>query len=287
MDGGNDRLRGITSIARDMVVSFVGTSGSSPVIEKFSRVGLKTFIFVDPGNVKEATLTRMAFDHAQIGMPKVDALKEVVLRAHAPGEEPDIHTYACKVEDVPIDIFKGVDLIIAGTDDRHAQNYVSKLAKKLDIPFIAIGFHEDISGGHIQWCVPGDGNACYQCGPIGGRLSDDVADEAANMTAAAGCIIDGLQVDLHAARIAISILERGQDTLMGRFYEAIKHKGYAVVSNHPEYEFGNGLMDALLGDLPTAPKDYAHELRQYLPTGHVIWLEAGADPECPVCGKRQ
>lgn len=282
------RLYGITSIVDEVTVAAIGNSGGSPVYEKIARLGMiKKWILVDPSRVKAATMSRMAFDYQQVGQFKSEALKAILERPFDVGCAPEIETYPCKVEDVPIDVFSDVDLIIAGTDDRHAQNYVSQLAVKLDIPFIAVGFHEDIAGGHAQWRVPGDGNACYQCGPIGGRLSDDISDEAANMTAAAGCIIDGLQVDLHAARIAIAILERGQDTLMGRFYEAIKHKGYAVVTNHPEYEFGKSLMDALLGDLPTAPKDYASELRQYLPTGYVIWLEAGADPECPVCGKRQ
>lgn len=284
MDGG-DRLAGITSIVRKKNVVFVGASGSGPVIEKIGRLAPNSITLIDPGVVKKATLNRMAFTNDQLGQYKVDALKAVIRSTFDANEGPEICAHACKVEEVPKLAFADTDLLVAGTDDRQAQAYVSRLGVELGIPSIQVGFHKNIEGGHFTWRVPGDGNACYHCGPLGGRLSEDISDEEADLSGAPGCIIDGLQVDLQMARTALAILERGQDTLMGRFYEAIKHKGYAVVSNHPEYEFGNSLMDALLGDLPTKPKDYAKELRQYLLTGQVIWMETDADPECAFCGK--
>ena len=154
------RLHGITSMVDEVVVGAIGASGGAPAYEKVGRTGMvKKWVVVDPGKVKAATMSRMAFDYQQIGQFKAEALKTVLERPFDIGCAPEIETYTCKVEDVPVDVFKGIDLIIAGTDDRHAQNYVSRLAKKLNIPFIAVGFHENIAGGHIQWCVPGDGNA--------------------------------------------------------------------------------------------------------------------------------
>lgn len=283
----SDRLKGITSSLSDKNIVFIGASGSGPVIEKIGRLSPKSITLIDPGKVKKATLSRMAFSHRQLGRHKVEALKDVILSTFEDSEGPEVSTHACRVEEAPKEAYATADLLVAGTDDRQAQAYVSRLGVELRIPSIQVGFHENIAGGHFTWRVPGDGNACYHCGPLGARLSDGVSDQEANLTAAPGCIIDGLQVDLHMARTAIAILERGQNTLMGRFYEAVKHKGYAVVWNHPEYEFGNNLMEALLGDLPTEPKDYAQELRQFMLAGQVIWMETDADPECAVCGKRQ
>lgn len=285
--GGGDRLAGVTSVVRAKNIVFVGASGSGPVIEKIARLSPNSITLIDPGIVKKATLSRMAFRNDQLGQLKVDALKFVIRSTFSVDEGPEVRTYARKVEEVPESAFSDADLLVAGTDDRKAQAYVSRLGVELRIPSIQVGFHDNIEGGHFTWRVPGDGNACYQCGPLGARLSEDIRDEQANLSGVPGCIIDGLQVDLHMARTALAILERGQNTLMGRFYEAIKHKGYAVVSNHPEYAFGKSLMDALLGDLPSQPKAYANELRQYLLTGQVIWMETDADPECAICGKRQ
>ena len=65
---------------------------------------------------------------------------------------------------------------------------------------------------------------------------------------------------------------------MGRFFRRMGHRNDIVVRCDPEYGWGNALWDALLGDLPTEPRDYARELRDVaLLTMDTIWLPGSQD----------
>lgn len=278
------RNTGILSDAfHDKVIAFAGASGSSYLIEKIYRQKPKKIVLIDPNLAKHSTLSRTNFAYidAVRPLPKVEALANRLRQVSLPENAPEIICYQRKVENVPSEVFKDCDLLVAGTDNLEAQAFLSDKAVALNIPFVAIGIHEAALGGHILYNVPEDNHACYRCA-FAERFEGD--QNTVNLTGERGNLIDVQSIDMAAGRIMLAILERDQDSLMGRYYEAIRHKGYVVISNHPEYEFGNLLMDALLSDLPKTPKPFAKEFKAYAGfTGFTIWLESAGDPACSIC----
>lgn len=262
----------------------VGSSGGSFLNEKLFRSGIDLMKLVDPGFVKGATLGRTHFTADQIGMAKAEASKQRLEAVFGPGSDQRVEAHVGKIEDMPSNIFDGVDLVIAGTDNRDAQAHTFDEAIKRAIPVVAIGVHAQGRGGHILWHSGEPGHVCYRCA-MAARFDDDDTEEVVNLDGEPANVADVQSIDMEAQRIIQAILDRGRPTLMGRFYERmVKPNGYAVKVNHPDYEYGAMLMDALLADLPTSPKAYAQELKPYLMTGQTIWLSANADPWCSLCG---
>lgn len=278
-----DRQNGIfgTSTSTACILA-VGNSGGSFLNEKLFRSGAHLKLN-DPGYVKAATLGRTHFKYDQIGMTKVEASKQHLEGIFGPESTQKIEAHVGPIEDQPSSIFDNVDLVIAGTDNRDAQAYTFEQAIKRGIPVIAIGVHAQGRGGHILWHSGEPAHSCYRCA-MAARFDDDT-DAAINLDGEPANVADVQSIDMEAQRIGQAILDRGQPTLMGRFYEKmVKPNGYAVKMNHPDYEYGQMLMDALLADLPTSPKAYAQELKPYLLSGQTIWLSASPNPGCSVCG---
>jgi pimeloyl-ACP methyl ester carboxylesterase len=91
-----------------------------------------------------------------------------------------------------------------------------------------------------------------------------------------------------ATKIAVAILERRQDSAMGRFFEGMGDRNDILVRCDPDYAWGQAVWGAVLGDLPKAPKDYARELsEQALLAMDTLWLKGEYDPVCPVCAARR
>jgi hypothetical protein len=66
----------------------------------------------------------------------------------------------------------------------------------------------------------------------------------------------------------------------------MKRRQEIICRCSPEYDWGNSLWDAVLGDLPKAPKDFASELKeQVLFAMDTVWMEAQSQPDCPACGR--
>lgn len=263
-------------------ILIAGVSGGSTLMDKVGRQGPAEMILVDPGYVKFDTLSRMAFsfEDAYQERSKVDAGRSLIESSFAPGQGPRVTIYQDKVEALSESVFQNCDLIVAGTDSLEAQGYLSDLAKRLGIPFVAIGLHAGGKGGHIVYFHPEDNQGCYRC-TLPERFEDK---ENADLAGEPAIITDILSVDMMAMRIILGLLERGQDSAMGRFYQAIAPKGYVVIGNHPDYEYGNSLVSALLADLPQSPKPFAKELKQYaFLSGYTVWLESAPSPRCPIC----
>lgn len=282
------RQQGIfTNSTSHRAILAVGSSGGSFLNEKLFRSGIDLVKLIDPGTVKASTLGRTHFTANQIGMTKVEASKQRLKAIFGPESDQSVEAHVGRIEDMPCSVFDGVDLVIAGTDNRDAQAYTFEQAIKRGIPVVAIGVHAQGRGGHILWHSREQGHVCYRCA-MAARFDGDDTEDMINLDGEPANVADVQSIDMEAQRIIQAILDRGQPTLMGRFYEKmVKPNGYAVKVNHPDYEYGQILMDALLADLPTQPTDYAQELKPYLLTGQTIWLSASPDPRCSLCGEDQ
>ena len=181
-------------------------------------------------------------------------------------------------------MFQNVDLVVAGTDQFSAQAMINEVVVRKKIPAVFIGVHAGAEGGRIVWYVPGT-TPCYRCVAKDRYAAADSGNgNALNLAGASGSIFDCQFIDMVAAKIGIAILERGQDSTLGRFFAAMAARNDVIVRCDPEYQWGGALGDALLNDLPNSPKEYARELKERaLFAMDTIWLKSEFDHGCPVC----
>jgi len=284
------RTTGIVSQEfRKKVIATVGVGAGSYMIEKIARLCPAYLKLCDPGRVELANLSRTTYT---LEDASTNALKVNALAARIKQINPFVRVdcFPHKLDDLSLrerrDFFQGVDLIIAGTDDLACQALCNDMAVLFAIPAVFIGIHAGGNGGRIIWCVP-DVTPCYRCvahdrfaaaaGAAGGQV---------NLPAAHGSIIDGQFIDMVAAKVAAAILDRGNDSAFGRFFAKMKRRQEIICRCSPEYDWGNTLWDAILGDLPKAPKDFGSELKeQVLFAMDTVWMEAQHQPDCPACGR--
>jgi molybdopterin/thiamine biosynthesis adenylyltransferase len=274
------RLEGIVSSAlREKVILLCGLGAGSYFAEKFARLAPRKLILVDKDRVELPNLSRTAYtyDDAQRARTKVEALAERI-RSINPFVELEEH--AADVLDLRqrVPSIFNADLIVAGTDQLNAQAALNAVAVERGIPAVFVGIHPLAEGGRVIWHVPG--MPCYRCV----ARERFVPDASPDIDAAIGGLIDCQFIDMVALKIAVAILERDQDSAMGAFYRAMNGRNEIIVRCSPSYAWGTVVWNALLADLPHAPKDYAAEINEYLVAMDTLWLAAGKDPSCPVCG---
>ena len=254
-----------------------------------ARHGPAGIALADFDIVELANLTRTVFSLADVGKLKVEALARRI-----PQVNPfvNVKTYPvdiCRLSEAEqAELVRNVDLIIAGTDSFPAQALLNVLSQRYKKPAVFIGVHEGAMGGRIIWTLPGE-LPCYRC-IARERYDRFVAGgiAATDLPGVRGLLVDVQIIDMVALKIALGLLERGQDSSLGRFIEQTGGRNEVIVRTSPDYEYGSSLWDAVLSDLPTSPKSYAAELkREALFAMDSIWLRTAFDPDCPDCGGRQ
>ena len=110
------------------------------------------------------------------------------------------------------------------------------------------------------------------------------ADVTADLVGAHGLLVDVQCIDMVALKVAVALLERGENLAMGHFFRNMGQRNEIIVRTSPEYAYGDLLWNAILRDLPTTPKPYAQELReQVLYAMDTVWLTTEYLPDCPDC----
>lgn len=283
------RLAGIVSSDfHTKTVLVVGTGAGSYAAEKIARFCPQRIKLCDFDTVAIPNLARTCFTYtdAVAGKLKVYALAERIAEIN-PLVEIQVNPQSITSLSQPEleEMFQNVDLVMAGTDNFEAQALINKLAFLKGIPAVFIGIHANAQGGRVVWTLPGL-TPCYRC-VARERYEASVNPESASLdlVAAHGSLVDCQFIDMVALKAAIAILDRGRDSTMGHFFRRMGHRNDIVVRCDPEYAWGNALWDAMLGDLPTEPKDFAKELRDVaLLAMDTIWLPGAKNPNCPICG---
>lgn len=284
------RLNGVVSPAfHEKNVLIVGLGAGSYAAEKLTRMLPRSMTICDFDVVEHANLSRTVYTYedAVANRPKAEALAQ---RLHAINPfveiKPCMGSLTDMAEEERMELLRGVDIMIAGTDYFPAQALVNELAVQHGIPAVFVGIHDNAEGGIIVWTVPGE-TPCYRC--IASKryeTAEQGRQEDLNLRGGIGSIWDCQFIDTIAHKVAVAILERGQISQMGCFYGGMVGRNEIVVRTDPHYEWGGLLWDAVLGDLPKIPKDYAQELKdEVLFCMDTIWLRGVKDPDCPVCGK--
>ena len=159
----------IQEVLADMTVAVVGCGGTgSAVIEQLARLGVMTFILLDPKTLTKSNLTRVygAF-HEDIGMPKVE-----VSAAHVRRIAPlaSVTTFQSKITEEPTArMLIDADVVFGCTDDNAGRLILSRLASYLLTPVIDCGvlLSSDDTGklvgidGRVTVLAPGA--ACLVC----------------------------------------------------------------------------------------------------------------------------
>lgn len=283
-----ERLAGVVSPSfHKKTIAVVGLGAGSYMVEKLARLVPGCLRLCDFDLVEMPNLSRTCYtvSDALIRRPKAVAL------AHRIGDIAPVVEVVPFVRDITgMDanelnaLFDGVDLVIAGTDRLEAQALINEQAMQRGIPAVFIGLHAGAQGGRIIWVIPGQ-TPCYRCVARERFMANSEGE--VDLQAARGALIDCQFVDMVAAKVAVAILERGEDSAMGRFFDYMGSRSDIVARCDPAYAWGGQMWDALLADLPREPKDYAKELRE---TGlfamDTIWFTAEHDPHCPLCRPR-
>lgn len=279
------RLDGVISPAfRDKTIAVIGNGAGSYMVEKVSRLSPAELRLCDFDVVEVSNLSRTAYSVDDVGKPKVYALSR---RIKAVNPHVRVIPWAADVTALaPSELdtlVHGADVVVGGTDVHEAQARINEVAVALGIPAVFIGIHARARGARIIWTVPGE-TGCYRCVARERFEMEDSERGETDLVAAAGSVIDIQFIDMVATKILAAILERGQASEYGRFYERMRGRNDVVVRCHPDYEWATGLWDAILGDLPRDPKPFANELREeVLLAMDSVWLRGSRDPACPVC----
>ena len=160
---------GIQQALADMTVAVVGCGGTgSAVIEQLVRLGVRSFILLDPKTLTESNITRVYGSFSgDIGRPKVELSAAHVGRI-APGAS--VVTSQAKItQEATARMLMDADLVFGCTDDNAGRLVLSRLASYLLTPVIDCGvlLSSDDDGkligidGRVTVLVPGA--ACLVC----------------------------------------------------------------------------------------------------------------------------
>jgi molybdopterin/thiamine biosynthesis adenylyltransferase len=260
---------------RRVLLAGCGSVGSY-VAEQLARSGVGAFTLLDPEEVDPANLARSAYEAADAGSPKVEALARRLARV-APGVAAGGHAERVDaLEPAALDaLVRAADLVVGATDDPAAQRALNRFAWARGRPALYVGLYAGAQGGEVVVAVP-ERTACYLCAtrarhaaPPGvaraldygtGRLAGEVALGA-----------DVQHVASAAVKLALSLLVAGEeDAALAAFAERAVAGGttYLTMSTVPDYWF----YPEVFGD---APGQGAYQS---------VWLAPARAEDCPVCG---
>jgi hypothetical protein len=141
---------------------------------------------------------------------------------------------------------------------------MNRWSQQAGIAAVFVGLHEGARGGRIVWSVPGE-TPCYRCVAADRYAAhDERGADATDLPGGVGLLVDVQIVDMLAAKIALAILERGTSSAAGRFFASMGGRTEVIIRTSREYEYGQILWDAVLGDLPDSPKPSAAEIEGLL-----------------------
>jgi molybdopterin/thiamine biosynthesis adenylyltransferase len=160
-DNANAVLGGLSAVV-------VGAGGTgSPMAMMLARAGIGRLGVIDGDRVESTNLHRTLYRRSDIGRPKVEALKEIIVEA---GLGVDVRPLISDVCDPATrDLLKAADIIFCCTDDHAGRMMLNRFAYFYEIPLIDAGLAaaKDEHGrlrdltGRVSLIHPG--SACLLC----------------------------------------------------------------------------------------------------------------------------
>lgn len=275
------RLEGLVPPAmetRRVMIVGCGSVGSFMAGE-LARSGVRRFVLVDPDTVEWANLTRTVYGHADVGRPKVEALRD---HLHAIFPDTEVELHGVRLQDLGDgfrDLLAGVDLVVGAVDDPQASGRISRYAYATGTCAVFVGLYQGAQGGEVIMTLPGL-TPCLAC-TTGGRrqLEESTGGEVtrardygtSRLVAEVALGSDIHFVSAAGVKVALSLLCADDPAgPLGRFVAGALEEGkhFAVLGMTPDYFL--------------FPRTHAEALGQH--AFQSVWLGAESRPECPVCG---
>lgn len=279
--GWRKRLEGLVPSAvesRRVLVVGCGSVGSFMAVE-LARSGVRRFVLIDPDIVEWPNLTRTVYGYADVGRPKVEALRD---RLHAVFPDIEVEIHAVRLQSLGLglrDLLAGVDLVIGAVDDPQASGRISRYAYATGICALFVGLYRGAQGGEVVLSLPGI-TPCLACATGGRHRVEHDAGETVSRPRDYGnsrLVAEvALGSDIHmvctaGVKLALSLLCIDDPASpLGRFAGGALEQGrhFLIMGMTPDYFL--------------FPRTHAQALGQY--AFQSVWMGSESRPECTVCG---
>ncbi len=146
----------ILSKAKVLVIG-CGALGNE-IVKNLTMTGVGHIYAVDMDNVELSNLTRsVLFRKEDINKPKSET---VCKRAKEINDEVELKYFTGNVFELGLGIFKEMDIVICGLDNREARLFVNQSCRKVSTPWIDGAI--EVLGGVARGFFSAE-NACYEC----------------------------------------------------------------------------------------------------------------------------
>lgn len=225
-----DRLKNAT-----IMVVGAGAIGNE-LVKNLSLLGIGRILIYDMDSIENTNLTRsVLFRASDVGQAKAE-----VVAGRAMEMNPDVHAKAFIaniLDDVGLGVFRRMDVVLGGLDNREARLGINQACYKVGRPWID-GAIEAMSG-FARVFVPGEG-ACYECTMnetdwrlINKRRScallthEQIAEGKTPTTPTSSSVIAGIQVQ---EMLKLLHKDRGLPVLAGKgfVFNGLTHDSYVV-----------------------------------------------------------
>ena len=220
--------------ARIMVVG-AGALGNE-LVKNLTLLGIGNIIILDMDSIENSNLTRsVLFRRSDVGRFKAEVAAERAMEIN-----PDVNAVgivANIIDDVGLGVFRRMDIVLGGLDNREARLAINQSCYKVNKPWIDGAI--EVLNGFARVFVPGQG-ACYECTMtdmdwrlINKRKScallthEQMADGKIPTTPTSSSVIAGIQVQ---ELLKILHKERNLPTLTGKgfVFNGLTHDSYVV-----------------------------------------------------------
>jgi len=126
-------------------ITVIGCGGTGSWVALFSSLlGIKHIILIDPDNIEEHNLNRQPYHYEHIGMPKTEALKQLLLQLRP---KLNIRTYQIYATYETLKSLNlRTDIIFCCTDNHQARLEVNKYCKEHNIKAVYGYCYSDVVG---------------------------------------------------------------------------------------------------------------------------------------------
>jgi hypothetical protein len=201
-----------------------------------ARAGVGRFTLIDPDLLAVPNLGRHVLTRADLGKPKVEGLKGMILDLNPQAE---VEAVAAKFDDLA----EKPDLIIAGTDSFECEAQVNDYALRNEVPALYCGCWGAGAVGEILYVVPGK-TPCYQCYAGFRRTTVEVPEivpderkytdpnfDSTRLTGQAGLFANILAIAGVAFQVVLGLLDEASDC-----HRLIDHEHTLLLFNLTKYD---------------------------------------------------
>ncbi len=144
----------------DSTIMVVGAGAiGNEIIKNLSLLGIGRILVIDMDSIENTNLTRsVLFSADDVGRNKAEVAADRAIKMN-----PDVHAKAFVsniIDDVGLGVFRRVDVVLGGLDNREARLAINQYCYKVNKPWIDGAI--EVLNGFARVFVPGQG-ACYEC----------------------------------------------------------------------------------------------------------------------------